>query len=110
GDEVLRIVAGILHTSLRGQDVPARLGGDEFAVVLPETNAEPALRVMERLRARVEEHMRDFDWPVTCSVGVVTAPHAQLSFEELIRRADDLMYQVKHEGKNALRQEVVKRQ
>lgn len=106
GDEVLRIVAGVLRTSLRTEDVPARLGGDEFAVILPETAPDTATHVVERLRAQVEERMRGFDWPVTCSVGVVTSPVSAASAEQMVRAADELMYEVKHSGKNALRQAI----
>lgn len=107
GDEVLRIVAGVLRSALRSHDLPARLGGDEFGVLLPETGAEDAGRVLQRLRAEIEDRMRGFDWPVTCSVGVVTSGAAPATADDLVRSADALMYEVKHSGKNDLRQAVL---
>lgn len=107
GDQVLRIVSGVLRSTLRAQDTPARLGGDEFGVLLPETPGEAAAGVMERLRLQVEERMCAFEYAVTCSVGVVTAPRCESTADELVRAADELMYEVKHGGKNALRHAVV---
>jgi diguanylate cyclase (GGDEF)-like protein len=66
-----------------------------------------ATRVMERLRAEVEERMRSFDWPITCSVGVVTSAGTGVAAEVLLRRADELMYRVKESGKNSLLQAVL---
>lgn len=107
GDEVLRIVAGALKTTLRGDDFAARFGGDEFAVLLPDTDPELAPRVVERVRAEIEDRMHAFAWSVTCSVGMVTSTRPDPSTDDLLRQADDLMYEVKREGKNALRQVVV---
>lgn len=104
GDEVLRIVAGVLLASIRGEDVAARFGGDEFAILLPETDPDLAPRVIERVRSEVEDRMHAFSWQVTCSVGLVTSTQPDASVDTLLVRADELMYQVKHEGKNALRQ------
>lgn len=104
GDEVLRIVSGVLRTAIRGEDVPARLGGDEFAILLPETDPDIAPRVIERVRGEIEDRMHAFGWQVTCSVGLVTTTLPGTSVDTLLHRADQLMYEVKNDGKNALRQ------
>jgi diguanylate cyclase (GGDEF)-like protein len=104
GDEVLRIVAGVLSTAIRGEDVAARLGGDEFAILLPETDPDIAPRVVERVRREIEDRMHAFSWQVTCSVGLVTTTLPDTSVDVLLHRADQLMYEVKNSGKNALRQ------
>lgn len=107
GDEVLRIVANVIRTSIRAEDVPARFGGDEFALLLPETDPDVAPRIAERVRSEIEDRMRAFERDVTCSVGMVTSTRPGPTTEELLRHADDLMYEVKREGKNALRQLVM---
>ncbi len=108
GDRLLRVVAETIRGRIRKSDVIARLGGDEFAVLLPEAGYEAAQTAVYKLRAALLEVMRNRDWPVTFSVGVVTcvgAPDATL--DELIKAADRLMYAVKRGGKNMIRHEIL---
>jgi diguanylate cyclase (GGDEF)-like protein len=107
GDEVLKIVSNVLKTAIRADDVAARLGGDEFAILLPRTDPDVAPRVVERVRAEIEQRMEDFSYKVTCSVGMVTSTLPDPSTEHLLRQADALMYEVKHAGKNAMRQMIL---
>lgn len=102
GDQLLRLVAKHLVTKLRAIDMVARLGGDEFAILLPDTSAEEARISLERIRAALEEEMRTHDWPVTASVGAVTATVAPSNSEQLVKLADEQMYRAKHSGKNRL--------
>lgn len=106
GDAVLLAVAITIHSNLRDTDVVARLGGDEFAILLPETGAEAAETVVQKLRTLLLEAMKKNDWPVTFSIGVVTYNKPPESPEEMVRKADDLMYVVKASGKDAIKQEV----
>lgn len=85
----------------------ARLGGDEFAVLLPETGAEAAEAVVKRLQKDLLEAAGERDWPVTFSFGVVTFYDGLDSVETVLHRADNLMYSVKQDGKNMIRQEVI---
>lgn len=107
GDEVLRQCVATLVRQLRGTDVVGRLGGDEFGCLLPDTGQEGAAIVLEKLRQSLGETMHEGRWPVTVSVGAVTFQTPPKDADEAIRLADELMYQVKHGGKDALKHVVV---
>lgn len=100
GDEVLRIAAQIIKSSLRATDLLARFGGDEFVVLLPNASTEAAAETLERLRESIESSMRAERCDVTASIGAVAYQHAPISLEGVIRAADSAMYAVKHSGKN----------
>jgi diguanylate cyclase (GGDEF)-like protein len=106
GDSLLKTVAEILHSRLRTTDICGRLGGDEFAVLLPETGEEAGATFATELRSRLMESMEKHGWPVTFSIGVATFHTTPETLDELIAKADALMYLVKQGGKNAIRQEV----
>lgn len=106
GDLLLKNVAEILHSRLRATDICGRLGGDEFAVLLPETDEKAAAIFAEELRTRLMEAMKKHAWPVTYSIGVATFRTMPESLDQLIEKADALMYLVKQSGKNAIRHEV----
>ena len=103
GDQVLRIVASSARKYLRKTDVIARLGGDEFALLLPETNEESARVALSKIQDGLLEEMRLGNWPITFSIGVLTCIAAPHTTEELVRMADELMYSVKHDSKNAIK-------
>lgn len=102
GDLLLRAVVNYAQTYLRKSDFVARLGGDEFAILLPETGQEAASIFLSRIQKGLLEEMQKSHWPVTFSIGVLTCLDAPLSIDEVIRTADDLMYSVKRDGKNAI--------
>ena len=106
GDEVLCGVSAMLQREARAVDVVARYGGEEFVVVLPETAAEGAIALAERIRERVYNSPPvpggEYGWlRVTVSIGVATisSPHAN-SPEELIAIADEALYRAKAQGRN----------
>ena len=107
GDALLVLVADTLRLAVRNVDMVARLGGDDFVLLLPETGSATAERFVARLREDLAQAMQRDGWPVTFSVGVVTFRNAPESVDEMIRRADRLLYEVKGEGKDDLRHEVV---
>ncbi|MBH1987387.1 MAG: GGDEF domain-containing protein [Burkholderiales bacterium] len=103
GDEVLRSVAQVLRAQAREVDRVARYGGEEFCVLLPHTDAEGALQAGERLRTAVNQ--TDILWQdeligVTVSTGVACAIDPSEPLHELLRRADDALYQAKADGRN----------
>ena len=102
GDKVLEIVGKILKQSLREKTPIFRIGGEEFAVLLPEKNLEIASRIAERLRKIFENRIIRFDdnsiyITVTLSV---TYSEGTENPKEVYKRADDLLYKGKKEGKN----------
>lgn len=101
GDELLQVVARALQEGVRDTDSVARLGGDEFAILLPRTGLAESKAMLERLRTRLLEAMRKNDWPVTFSIGSLTFSRP-VSVDEMIKRADALMYTVKRKSKDAI--------
>lgn len=101
GSDLLVRVVEVIKQTLRETDLVARLGGDEFAVLLPETDQKNARVVVEKLRANLLSEMRSEDWAVTFSIGVSTFIEPPDSVDEVIKRADVLMYEVKKNGKNS---------
>ncbi len=94
GDRVLREAARAIAGAIRSIDIAGRYGGEEFLVLLPETSLSGAEVVAERIRASIE----DSGW-VTASIGIAELDR-HMSEAELISRADALLYDAKHSGKN----------
>ena len=107
GDEVLRIAARSLANSVRGSDLVARYGGEEFVVVALDCPLSSAVCLAERFRARLAEHAisaRGNEIPITVSAGIALADRARQSGPtELLRHADEALYQAKRSGRNAVR-------
>lgn len=102
GDEVLRVIAGILRGNVRQSDVVARFGGEEFVVLFPFATLEQAVAAGEKLCRLVMEHPWHTVHPalhVTLSAGVAAA-HGQPNHEKLLSEADRKLYQAKRRGKN----------
>ena len=106
GDEALRVVAQPLRSQLRSTDLPARLGGDEFAVMLPGMDARGASQATQILQSRLLSAMEHRGWPITFSIGLATFATALDSVDEMIKRADQLMYKMKREGKGGISEQV----
>ena len=99
GDGVLQLVADAMRTSVRTADVVGRLGGDEFAVLMPETDAQLADAAAKRLVASLRTVFKGTP-SVTASIGVVSCTATDASTDDLIRRADQAMYDAKKAGKD----------
>jgi diguanylate cyclase (GGDEF)-like protein len=106
GDKLLKLVASVLAKSVREIDTVARLGGDEFALLLPETDGEAAEIVAGKVQQRLKMNVENC-WPVTFSIGMVTFLKSPPTIDEVIGRADRLMYAAKTASKNALHREIV---
>jgi diguanylate cyclase (GGDEF)-like protein/PAS domain S-box-containing protein len=100
GDEALRHFASILQSALRRSDIKGRLGGDEFAILVMESEDLSPEILIDRLQAKIdafnEEHQLPF--PLSISMGVsFYDPEFPCSVDELLIRADKLMYEQKRE-------------
>jgi diguanylate cyclase (GGDEF)-like protein len=106
GDEVLQELARVLRDSCRGGDMIFRYGGEEFAVILPDAKADMAVRVAERIRARIAGHRfttrqgHRLDMYLTASLGVANYPRDAISSVDLVIAADKALYQAKTGGRD----------
>lgn len=107
GDDCLiRVAKTLSHECKNADDLAARYGGEEFVILLPDTNAEQACTVAERIRRAVQdmciEHKAsDVAKCVTLSLGVSTSlPGEKLKAQQLIERADKALYRAKESGRN----------
>lgn len=103
GNDLLRFIATGIKSQLRTTDVPARYGGDEFVVLLPDTGANAARDVAERIResiARKPLELRDKSVLITVSIGLAGYPGDGRRIDTIMERADQAMYRAKDEGRN----------
>lgn len=102
GDAVLKAFARLLLDSVRQTDLVCRYGGEEFAFVFPESTLEEAQVLAERFRQRFSEY--DIRLPdggvvrITLSIGLADA--SRCSLEQALNRADEALYEAKHQGRN----------
>ncbi|MBU1307589.1 MAG: GGDEF domain-containing protein, partial [Alphaproteobacteria bacterium] len=102
GDRVLQQVSKALRASLRDRDMLSRLGGEELAVLLPDTNANVARQVAERLRACIDDLAIDWQGEtigISASFGVALAL-GTVPTAALFAQADAALYAAKHAGRN----------
>jgi diguanylate cyclase (GGDEF)-like protein/PAS domain S-box-containing protein len=95
GDEVLRDLAQLFKAQLRAHDVISRFGGDEFAVLMHDCSSVVAMRVMERIRARLRDYVFRWDghdFRLGVSIGLAEITSASTSAQELMRQADAACY------------------
>jgi len=103
GDVVLKSLCLVVLEQKRVQDTYGRLGGEEFGLLLPETNLEQARVVAERIQKMWEQTPSNMDGELirsTVSIGVAEATPDDKSFEDILRRADRMMYKAKEQGRN----------
>jgi diguanylate cyclase (GGDEF)-like protein len=103
GDQCLRKIGQTIARSIRSHDRAGRIGGEEFLIIMPDTTAETAVGVGERLRAAIAgSSIRHADGEhVTASIGVAVATISD-TVESLLSRADHALYQAKRQGRNCV--------
>lgn len=103
GDLLLIEVAKRLNTVLRDEDTVSRMGGDEFILLLPETTANGAAQVAQKILASITLPFifQDHELSVTASLGIALYPSDGTDIETLSKNADTAMYRAKQEGRNA---------
>ncbi len=102
GDKVLKILAGSVSKRLREVDFMARFGGEEFVILLPETNTENALIILNRIReglAKTPFRYQDKRITITISIGISGFKEGD-SVETVFVRADQALYDAKEGGRN----------
>jgi len=106
GDEILKIFAHRIQDSLRSFDLVARLGGEEFVVILPDISTDMAYFIAERLRRTIADEpfacaAVGGKVSITTSVGGTIIEDSNMAMDEVMKRADDALYQAKESGRNA---------
>jgi diguanylate cyclase (GGDEF)-like protein/PAS domain S-box-containing protein len=106
GDLVLRTMADLFLRHFRGDDVVCRYGGEEFAIILPESSAKDAAKRANQLRIEARgismRHLGQVLDSVTLSIGIAAFPEHGSTSEEILRAADQCLYQSKSDGRDRL--------
>ncbi len=105
GDKILALIAQTAAAQVRDVDILARYGGDEFIILLPQTDAQHAFTVAERIRentAALDVQTDSGSLAVTLSIGIaeMVDPQKNKSIEDVIRHADHALYKAKKNGRN----------
>jgi len=104
GDDLLALFGAILREDLRASDLPCRYGGEEFLLIAPETNADQARIVAERIRLKFRERSGavGVGGPHTVSVGIAASDVLEVPLSEraLLAAADDALYRAKDGGRD----------
>ncbi len=103
GDEVLRQVAHQLRESIRHPDVVGRYGGEEFLIILPNSNSDAAAEQAARLCKQVRDmtaRLKDHEVNITLSIGIAQFRVGVDSWDTLLNRADNAMYEAKNDGRD----------
>ncbi|GEM_PF-3332942 len=100
GDNLLKTIASVFTEGLRKIDIVARIGGDEFVVVLPSAKGKDAVRLIERLRKKLRERLKDKPYDVDFSYGAYEFnPLTPISVEKMLTESDTKMYKMKKSKK-----------
>jgi diguanylate cyclase (GGDEF)-like protein len=108
GDAALIRVVQSTRLNLRKSDLLARLGGDEFAVLLPDTGADVAGPLLQRIQGILSDEMACKNCPITVSVGAITFLRPAWDVDLMVQQVDALMYRAKKKGKARLELAMVK--
>jgi diguanylate cyclase (GGDEF)-like protein len=106
GDMVLQSLADLFLRFFRTTDVCCRFGGEEFAIILPESSSKDAVIRAEVLRAEVKslrlQYKKESLGPLTVSIGVAAYPEHGSTAEELLKIADQCLYESKARGRDVV--------
>lgn len=99
GDNVLKSVAKQILKTIRESDIAARYGGEEFIILLPNTSAEKAGKLAEKIRQQIANIRFKSDVSITVSIGVAGKRNGD-TLEKMIKNTDIALYEAKSRGKN----------
>jgi len=103
GDQVLVNLANLFSGVFRQEDIVSRLGGDEFVILLPNTGASIAKKIIKRIKKQtIAYNKRHMDLPINFSMGISTAKQGE-SIEGHLKNADKLMYKEKQTKKREIK-------
>ncbi len=104
GDRVLKKVSAVIRKNLRATDIPGRYGGDEFMIILPGADLTGAVPVADKIRTIFEKKAFAVKGcgrlKLTLSLGVGHYAQSIKSFDEMVKKADEMLYKSKKEGRN----------
>ena len=108
GDQLLITVVAIIKENLRNYEILSRLGGDEFVILLPEADEEATLLFLSKIRIRLQQAMDAKNWPVGTSIGSVIYLTPPATVDEMVGKADELMYSAKHSSKSNILHTIIR--
>jgi len=103
GDEVIRHTADVTRNNIRQSDSAGRYGGEEFGIILPETDAESARIICERIREAIENSTVSTtagDIRYTVSMGIAQLTETPENYMQWMQKADEALYKAKESGRN----------
>lgn len=105
GDQVIATLSRVLQQRLRETDIVGRYGGEEFIILMPNTGADSAYRVVDEMRWRFGElthHTGRQEFHVTLSAGISESTHFERA-NDMLNAADEALYRAKSDGRNQVR-------
>ncbi|MGP2655478.1 GGDEF domain-containing protein [Malaciobacter sp. WC5094] len=104
GDEVLSKISSLIKKNIRKMDIAFRYGGEELCVIFPDTNKDDTFQIAEKIRLAIFEEYKD-SMKITISIGISSNEniHDKQDEEDIIKKADELLYKAKNSGKNQVR-------
>jgi len=106
GDKVLKSIAALINKSIRSDDVMARFGGEEFIILFPHTSLTEAYEIVEELRKKIAStDIKDNTVcvSISASFGIASFPQNSSNIMELLKNADDALYDAKNSGRNCVK-------
>jgi diguanylate cyclase (GGDEF)-like protein len=103
GDIVLERIANLMQENIRSADYVGRIGGEEFAILMPSTDAESAYEIADRLRSHIEQNSivaNKQTIHITISIGISELHANETDTHDIMKRADDALYEAKETGRN----------
>ncbi|TET16727.1 MAG: GGDEF domain-containing protein [Candidatus Cloacimonadota bacterium] len=102
GDKVLKRVSMVIKKNVRKMDTVTRYGGDEFVIILWGVRKEPAKLLGERIRKAVKLELKEFNFPLTISIGICSFPEDGKKVGVLLDKVDKALYRAKAQGRDRI--------